>query len=145
MAEVNYVDEFKALLAKLNVEVYSVPVAKDDTVCCLGRLKPLTPQDANLKAAEGRLLFFIEKALKSELDNLETWRLRMSRPWILKEDKLYYTWDFTIQGNLRLCLEKLKAIVIPPAPLAREGDVAIQNVKPARGSIRQVRVGNLKA
>jgi hypothetical protein len=145
MAEVNYVDQVKSLLSTLNVEVYSVPVSKDDTICCLCRLKPLTPQDTNLKAAEGRLLYFIERALKLEVDNLDTWRLRLSRPWILKEDKLYYTWDFTFQGNLRLCIDKLKTIAVPPAPLSREGDVAIQNIKPARGSIKQVRVGNLRA
>lgn len=145
MAEVNHLDQFKSLLATLGLEVYASPVVKDDTICCLCRLKPLTSQDTNLKAAEGRLLFFIEKALKSESENLDTWRLRLSRPWILKEDKLFFTWDFTFQGNLRLCYEKLKSIPVPPAPGAREGDVAIQTIKPARGSIKQVKVGNLRA
>jgi hypothetical protein len=139
-----YEDQFKALLATVGLDVHQVPVSNEQTLVCLCRLRPLTAQDTSLKAAEGRLLFFIEKALKMELENLESWRLRLSRPWLLKEDKLVFTWDFTFQGDLRRCVEKLKTIAVPPAPVNKETEISVQPAKPARGSIKQVRVGNLR-
>jgi hypothetical protein len=140
-----YLEQFKELLTSVGLDVYNVPVENEQTIVCLCRLRPLTQQDTTLKAAEGRLLFFIEKALKAEVENVDSWRLRLSRPWILKEDKLFFTWDFTFQGDLRRCIEKLKTINVPPAPSPSSGEVAVQSVKTTRGTIRQVRVGNLRA
>ncbi len=142
-------DRLKAILTKLNVEVYS-NIVNDDLLVVFGRLKPINAQDANMKAAESRLIFFIESALKIEAtakSNPEMstpWTLRFSRPWVLKNDKVAFTWDFTIKGDLNEALKKLESILIAPTP-DRGGEAPMNNfVKPARGTIKQVRIGALR-
>jgi hypothetical protein len=149
MEEQTPLSRLKAILSKLNVEVYS-NIDGDDLLVAFGRLKPLNNQDTNMKASESRLIFFIESALKIEANSkadperATPWTLRFSRPWVLKNDKVAFTWDFTIKGDLNEALTKLEGILIAPSP-DRGGDAPMNTfVKPARGTIKQVRIGSLR-
>ncbi len=149
MEEQTPLNRLKAILAKLNVEVYS-NIENDDLIVAFGRLKPLSSQDTNMKASESRLIFFIETALKIETaskadpERATPWTLRFSRPWVLKNDKVAFTWDFTIKGDLKEALTKLESILIAPSP-DRGGEAPMNAfVKPARGTIKQVRIGSLR-
>lgn len=149
MEEQTPLNRLKAILTKLNIEVYS-NIDNDDLIVAFGRLKPLNNQDTNMKASESRLIFFIETALKMEAaaksdpERATPWTLRFSRPWVLKNDKVAFTWDFTIKGDLKEALTKLESILIAPSP-DRGGEAPMNAfVKPARGTIKQVRIGSLR-
>ena len=133
---------FKAVLKTVGVESYAEPVVNDTTIVILGRLKPMTNKDTQLKLAETRLLGWIERALRAIRDNKD-FKVRFSRPWLLKEDQLVFTWDFTLQGDLAKAVEILKEIPVPKAPAGSESteDTAQQSIKPKRGTVKQVRIG----
>ncbi len=149
--EKSNLDRLKAILTKLSVEVYS-DIQQDDVLVAFGRLKPINNQDTNLKMSEARLIFFIEKALKLEADDKANpekhipWTLRFSRPWVLKNDKVAFTWDFTIKGSLPEALTRLETILIAPGPSdVKSGDAPMNAfMKPAKGSVKQVRIGGLR-
>lgn len=133
----------KELLQRIGAEVYTTPVNTNDVLVCLARLTPMTPDDRNLVLAERRALTFIESALKLAGES-DDWDVRFSRPWVLKQEKLAYTWDFTLKGDLDSALTALEKIKIMRAPGVREEEVDVQRVKPKRGSIRPVRVGAIR-
>jgi hypothetical protein len=133
--------EFKSILKAVGVDGYAEPVVNDTTIVVLGRLKPMTTKDTNLKLAESRLLGWIERSLRAVRDNKD-FKVRFSRPWLLKEDQLVFTWDFTLQGDLDKAVAILKEIPIPRAPAGTESIEDTPNrVKPKRGSVTQVRIG----
>jgi hypothetical protein len=134
--------DFKDLLAKLNVEVYATPVAEDGVLVLLGRLLPLNDRDGNLKLSEARLLNYLERALKL-FDTTSNVKARFSRPWLLKEGKLAYTWDFTFKGDLSTALILLNKEAIPSNPIEREETASIQVLKPKRGNVKAVTIGRL--
>lgn len=140
------IERFKKVLSKLNIEVYQ-SIDNDDLLVCFGRLKPINAQDSNLKAAESRLIFFIEKALKLEASSEKQtpWVLRFSRPWLLKNDKLAFTWDFTIKGDLNSALSQLESIPVAPTP-PTNGEAPMNGgfITPARGSVKQVKIGAIR-
>lgn len=135
-------EAFKAILKTVGVEGYAEPVVNDTTIVILGRLKPMTNKDSNLKLAESRLLGWIERALRAIKDNKD-FKVRFSRPWLLKEEQLVFTWDFTLQGDLAKAVEILKEIPVPRAPAGSESTPNTDQpmVKPKRGSVKQVRIG----
>lgn len=135
-------EQLKEVLTQLNIEVYATPVNTEDTVVFLGRLTPINQQDTSLKLSEARLLNFIERALKV-FENAEGVKARFSRPWLLKEDKLAFTWDFTFRGDLEKALELLKTLEIPSNPTERVETSPIQVLKPKRGSVKAVTIGRL--
>ncbi len=127
-------------LLQLEITVYNTPVDTKDTLVALGRLGGDT--GPNFKLNESRLLSVIEKILKVS-KNADSWRVRLSRPWVLKEDKLRFTWDFTLQGDIEAALTALEAIKIPQLSVTRTEDVPVQNTKTKKGSVRPVRVGSV--
>lgn len=135
-------DKIKNLLGKLNIEVYATPVETDDTIVLLGRLTPINAQDTNLKLSEARLLNFIERALKV-FDGDESVKARFSRPWLLKEENLAFTWDFTFRGDLERAATLLEGLTIPSNPTERVESAPIQVLKPKRGSVKAVTIGRL--
>ena len=137
-------DTFKSLLQTLSVEVYADPVNTKDCIVLLGRLKPMTSKDLKLTLSEGRLLNWIERALVS-LPKDADFKLRFSRPWLLKKEKLVFTWDFTIQGNLEGALKFLQGLNVPSSPEEEhiEGST-IQLIKPKRGQVKPVRIGAMR-
>lgn len=138
-----YKNELTDLLATIGAEVYATPVDEKDVIVCLARLRPMTEDDRKLVMAERRALMFIEEALvKSNAD--DSWNLRFSRPWVLKNDKLAYTWDFTIKGDIEAALKALSTIKLMKAPVTKEEDVAVQHVKPKRGRIKPVSIGAIR-
>jgi len=137
-------DLFKTLIQdKIGADVYKVPVSRDDCIVLLARLKPMTDSDKTLKMAESRALMFIEDALKLSVKS-EDWDIRFSRPWVLKKEKIAYTWDFTIQGNIENALEALSGIKTMKMPKVREEEVYVQTSKPKRGVVKQVSVGAIR-
>jgi len=132
----------KNILERLNVTVYATPVDTDDTVVLLGRLAPINDQDKNLKLAEARLLNFIERALKS-FEGEESVKARFSRPWLLKDGNLAFTWDFTFRGDLVRAEEILSNLAIPTNPTERVEESSIQVLKPKRGTVKAVTIGRL--
>ena len=134
--------EFKDLLAKLNVEVYATPVVEKEVLVLLGRLMPLNDRDGNLKLSEARLLNYLERVLKL-FEKEDEVKARFSRPWLLKEGKLAYTWDFTFKGDLSMALTLLSKEAIPSNPVEREETAPIQVLKPKRGKVKAVTIGRL--
>ena len=137
-------ETFKTLLRSLSVEVYAEPVNRDDCIVLLGRLKPMTEADLKLTLSEGRLLNWIERVLNSVPKDAK-FKLRFSRPWLLKKEKLVFTWDFTIQGNLEGALKFLQGLNVPSSPEEEvsEGS-SIQLIKPKRGRVKPVRIGAMR-
>jgi hypothetical protein len=129
----------------LSVEAYAVPVETKDTLVILGRIKAST--EPEFKNVENRLISFIEKALvRAELPEYkddDKLRLRFSRLWLLKENSLRYTWDFTFKGDLSLIESLLNQITVPTLTVTRVEEVSTQTVKPKRGAVRPVRVGSI--
>jgi hypothetical protein len=132
-------------LTDLSVEAYAVPVETKDTLVILGRIKAST--EPEFKNVENRLISFIEKALvRAELPEYkddDKLRLRFSRLWLLKENSLRYTWDFTFKGDLSLIESLLNQITVPTLTVTRVEEVSTQTVKPKRGAVRPVRVGSI--
>lgn len=128
---------------KLGVDVYNNAVDTDDTLVVFGRLKPMITSDRDLKMAEARALKYIESVLK-KCTKEDDWQFRFSRPWVLKNERLAFTWDFTIKGNLEGAIKLLESVEPMKAPLTREQDVPLQTSKPKRGRVRQVSVGALR-
>ena len=129
-------------LKHLNIEVYATPVNEKDVIVLLGRLTPLNDRDTNLKLSEARLLNYLERVLK-RFENTDEVKARFSRPWLLKEDKLAYTWDFTFRGDLDVALETLGKEAVPSNPSTRVESAPLQQLKPKRGSVKAVTIGRL--
>lgn len=136
--------DLKSILAeKIGAELYHVAADTDDLLVALCRLKPMVDSDRDLKMAETRALKFIEDALKAEKQS-DSYQLRFSRPWMLKGERLAFTWDFTVKGNLEEALKALSSVNEMRPPAAREEEVHVQTLKPKRGSVRQVSVGAIR-
>lgn len=131
---------FKELLTKLSMEPYATPVSTDDTLVILARMSARTAPE--MKRVESRLLYCIEKMLQLTADGEKPYAMRLSRPFILKENTLRYTWDFTIKGDVAAAVADVQQIKIPEINFVREEVVSTQTVKPSRGSVRPVTVGN---
>lgn len=135
---------FQSLLSeKIGADAYQVPVNREDCVVVLARLKPMTPSDRTLKMAEARALMFIEDSLKASVKD-DSWDIRFSRPWVLKKNKIAFTWDFTVQGDIRNAVEALSKLDVLEVPQAREEEVPVQSSKPKRGAVKQVAVGSIR-
>ena len=134
-----YLDRLEKVLSKLNVDSYRSLSASDDTIVVLGRLKPLNETDSNLRQAESRLLNFITDVLKIA-STMSNWQVRFSRPWLLKEGKLAFTWDFTVRGNLDDALRNIESVKIPVMRISEEVEVPIRPVKKTKAKVSQVRV-----
>ena len=134
-------NKLKEILGKLSLEVYTVPVSTDDTLVALARIQA-NPDIFN--RVEGRLLYFIEKLLQRSEDSIDEFKVRFSRPWVLKESSLRYTWDFTFKGDLDAALRVAESIKIPEIQLTRTDTVNTQIRKSIpKGNVRPVTVGNL--
>ena len=133
--------KFTEHLKKLNVKVYAVPVEEKEVIVLLGRLSPLNDRDLESKLSEARLLNYIERALK-EFEEDDSVKARFSRPWLLKEGSLAYTWDFTFRGDLAKALEILEKVAIPSNPSPATEDT-LKRVKPRRGTVKSVQIGRL--
>jgi len=142
MTEKSGIEAFKELLATLSVRVYNVQVDQEDLIVIFGRVLPLVPGDKTLSLSEARLLRWIESALKQDKET-ENWSLRLSRPWVLKEDKLAYTWDFTIKGDIKEAIQTLSGIHVPKPPEEKEVDVPTQRTQFKRGTVKPVRIGRI--
>ena len=105
-------------------------------------MTPLNDRDNNLKLSEARLLNYLERVLR-QFDKVDAVKARFSRPWLLKEDKLAYTWDFTFRGDLDVALDTLSKEVVPSNPSARVESAPIQQLKPKRGKVKAVTIGRL--
>ena len=134
--------KFEKVLSLLNIEVYAVPVEENEVIVLLGRLTPLNDQDSNLKLSESRLLNYLERALRAFGTN-DSVKVRFSRPWLLKNDKLAYTWDFTFRGDLSEALKLLNSTDIPSNPSVRITSAPIQSFQPKRGNVKAVTIGRL--
>ena len=133
-------DRLNAFLLQLDVRVYSSPVDTKDTLVALGRLGGDT--DTAFKVNESRLLVVIEKILKVAKE-ADAWKVRLSRPWVLKDGKLRFTWDFTLQGDLDAALTDLEKIKVPQIGVTKTEDVHVQQTRSRKGSVRPVRVGSV--
>lgn len=130
---------FKQVLSDLGMEVYHTPVDTKDTFVALARIKAVGEKDFKLK--EASIIFFIEKLLLKAESTMD-YKVRLSRPWVLKDKKIAYTWDFTFKGNLELALRDAESIKIPKINLTREETVSTQLVKTTKGQVRPVTVGS---
>ena len=134
-------ERLKEVLRKLSMEVYAVPLATDDTLVMFARIQA---SPALFQKTESRVLYFIEKMLQRSEDSTEEFKIRLSRPWVLKEGALRYTWDFTFKGDLSSALDVAESIKIPEISQSRIEEVATQLRKAsAKGNVKPVTVGNL--
>lgn len=138
----NSQDQFKEILRALELEPYATPMSTDDTLVVLARISPNNAQQFG--AVEARLLYFIEKALvlAAEADQ-QSYRIRLSRPFLLKEGKLRFTWDFTLKGDIAAAVEMFRSIQVPKVQLSEIVDVQTQLVAAPRGKVKPVTVGSL--
>lgn len=137
----SYYDQLKDTLRELDMEVYAAPLNTDDMLVVLARLTP--PNTALANAAETRVLYFIEKALILASEGDRDFKLRLSRPFLLKEGKLRFTWDFTIKGNVGEAVQMLQSINVPRLRTSETKDVETQLVAPSKGRVKPVTVGSL--
>jgi len=149
---------FALILQAVGADTYTTPVNKEDTLVVLARLRPMNTADRDLTMAEARIYRFVEDALvlSEQPEHKNMWRLRFSRPWVLKKTKndneagearfsLAFTWDFTIQGNVEAALNALETV--KPMKLAtgvREEEVPVQQVIRSKGRVRQVQIGAIR-
>ena len=122
----------KTLSDKIGAEVYNVPADEENLLVVLCRLKPMMDTDRDLKMAETRALRFIEDALKKSSSKTDEYQVRFSRPWVLKGEKLAFTWDFTFRGDIAKALEDLSEVSALKPPVNREEEVPVQSLKPRR-------------
>ena len=142
--DMKFMDRFVNLLVeKLGVEVYSRPVDKVDCLVVLCRLQPMISSDRDLTMSEARCLRFIEDILK-KTKNAGAFKLRLSRPWVLKKDQLAYTWDFTIQGDLDKALGMLESVEVMKVPGPRTEEVFVQQSRKTRGQVKPVSIGAIR-
>ena len=141
-SETNMKSKFINHLKHLNIEVYATPVHEKDVIVLLGRLTPLNDRDTGLKLSESRLLNYLERVLK-QFEGEDNVKARFSRPWLLKDEKLAYTWDFTFRGDLDLALTLLEKEAVPSNPSTKVESAPLQQLKPKRGSVKAVTIGRL--
>tara|TARA_B100000214_G_scaffold268407_1_gene199093 strand:- start:117 stop:530 length:414 start_codon:yes stop_codon:yes gene_type:complete len=134
----SFEQRFKNVLANLGMEVYTQPVNTDDTFVGLARIKSTSEQDFKIK--EARVIFFIERLLRKSEANPE-YRVRLARPWVLKDKNIAYTWDFTVKGSLDLAISDIESIKVPDIQRTVEEAVSTQQVKTTRGKVKPVTVG----
>lgn len=132
---------FKNVLTALNLEAYATPIDEPDTLVMLARISPPTQDLFN--AVEARLLYFVEKALVLAAENGADYRVRLSRPFLLKDGKLRFTWDFTIKGNIEAAVTMFESIRVPQLQTVEVRDVETQLVAPTKGKVKPVTVGSL--
>ncbi len=137
----NNEERLKEVLRKLSMEVYAVPLSTDDTLVMFARIQA----SPNLfQKTESRVLYFIEKLLQRSEDSTEEFKIRLSRPWVLKDKSLRYTWDFTFKGDLASALDVAESIRVPEISQSRIEEVATQLRKSSpKGKVKPVTVGNL--
>ena len=83
-------------------------------------------------------------ALKKSSSKTDEYQVRFSRPWVLKGEKLAFTWDFTFRGDIAKALEDLSGVSALKPPVTREEEVPVQTLKPRRGRVRQVSIGAIR-
>lgn len=132
---------FKELLSRLSLEPYATPISTDDTLVVLARINAATQDE--FKRVESRLLFFIEKLLQASAVEDKPYKVRLSRPFILKDGALRYTWDFTLKGDVASAVRDAERITLPKLTETREELVSTQMVKPSKGSVKPVTVGSI--
>ena len=130
-------DKIKQQLVELGMEVYSTPVNTEDTFVALARISAIGDKDFKIK--EARIIFFIEKLLLKAA-NATNYKVRLARPWVLKEKKIAYTWDFTVKGDLDEALKDISSIRIPKLSVTREETVNTQMIKTTKGRVKPVTV-----
>ena len=133
-------NKLREVLEKLSMEVYSVPLDSDDTLVCFARV---LAKPAEFSKYEARILYFIEKVLQKSEDSLDEFKVRLSRPWVLKEKSLRYTWDFTIKGDLNSALALFESIQVPELSITKTEEVTTQLINPKKGKVKPVTVGTL--
>lgn len=137
----NCEERLKKVLSMLSMEVYAVPLSTDDTLVMFARIQA-TP--TLFQKTESRVLYFIEKMLQRSEDSTEEFKVRLSRPWVLKDGSLRYTWDFTFKGDLSSAIDVAESIKIPEISQSRIEEVATQLRKASpKGNVKPVTVGNL--
>lgn len=132
--------KFRTILDSVGVTVYSCPLDTADTLVVFGRLRPAAESDTNLKVAESRLLTFITGVLRISEEN-SAWKARLSRAWVLKDNKLAFTWDFTLKGDLSIALKALESVKVPGLTISEQVDVPIRKSKNRRGKVTTVSRG----
>lgn len=136
----NNATKLKTVLEKLSMEVYSVPLDSEDTLVCFARV---IAKPEEFSKYEARILYFIEKVLQKSEDSVEDFKVRLSRPWVLKDKSLRYTWDFTIKGDMISALDVFESVQIPEISFTKTEEVTTQLVNPKKGKVKPVTVGTL--
>jgi len=122
-------NQLTTLLANHCFSIYEEEVtATETTLKC--RLVPLTEADVSMTLAETYALKFIREALQMESSE---WRLDASRPWVLKDNKLVYTWRFILKGNIDAAYNAL--LKIDKAPTQANTFVPVRKSVSARGTV----------
>jgi len=137
----SYYEQLQTTLRELDMDVYAAPHNSDEMLVVLARLSPANA--ALFNAAEMRVLYFIEKALILASEGDRPFKLRLSRPFLLKEGKLRFTWDFTIKGDVSAAVQMLQSINVPRLRTSETKDVETQLVAPSKGKVKPVTVGSL--
>lgn len=92
-------------------EVYesTETLTTDTTVVRRARMVPLSSDDKTLTLATVWGTKFIHKAL-TLAKGAEDWKFSCSKPMLLKDNDLVYTWEFSVVGNVEAALAALRTI-----------------------------------
>jgi hypothetical protein len=123
-------------------QVYESPlnVTEDNRCVRRARLVPLSTTDKALTLATVWGTKFIHKALIAS-NSASDWKFSCSKPLVLKDSELVYTWEFEISGNVNSAFAALREI--DRAPLESKsievGEASVP-LGPPTASKRNVRV-----
>lgn len=122
-------NKLTTLLANHCFSVYDEEVTVTE-VALKCRLVPLNEGDTSLTLAETYALKFIREALSL---TGEDWRIEASRPWVMRDGKLLYTWKFVLKGNIESAYNEL--LKIEKAPTKDNTFVPVTKNVSKRGTV----------
>lgn len=88
--------------------VYSTSES-EGKITCRARMVPLEEKDTQLHLATVWGTKFIQAALRKSAAQ-EAWKLDVSKPLLLKDGELVYTWEFCLSGNVSAAVAELREI-----------------------------------
>jgi hypothetical protein len=122
--------------------VYESPVnvTDENKLVRRARLTPLSEADKSLTLANVWGTKFIQKAL-TEASAAEDWSFACSKPLLLKDGELVYTWEFALSGDVPKGLSVLRAIDRAPleSKSIKVGETSVA-LGPPTASTRKVTV-----
>ena len=122
-------NQLTTLLSNHCFSIYEEEVTVTETTLKC-RLVPLNTSDTSLALAEVYAVKFIQGALAF---TDPSWSIEASRPWLLKDGKLRFTWKFVIKGDMEAAYRMLRTL--DKAPTAENTTIPVTKSVSTRGTV----------